>query len=97
MAARALSEAAEHASPIINPIIYAEVLMGKPGFLLLQLRQDAWHRPCDSGNGAGVASSPMEASDILNLMDERKEAHSQAALENAHNPFGDALGGKGLR
>ena len=46
---------------------------------------------------AGVVSSPMEVSDIVKLMEERNEAHKREALENAYNPFGDALGGKGLK
>lgn len=46
---------------------------------------------------AGVVSSPMEVSDIVRLIEERVAAEKAAALENSYNPFGDALGGKGLK
>ncbi len=46
---------------------------------------------------AGVVSSPMEVSDIVRMIEERAVAEKAEALENSYNPFGDALGGKGLK
>ena len=53
---------------------------------------------------AGVVSSPMEVSDIVKMVEaaeaERAEAERQKKAEmrdRSYNPFGDALGGKGLK
>jgi hypothetical protein len=49
---------------------------------------------------AGVVSSPLEVADIVRMMEERNAQNNKAQREEpnerSYNPFGDALGSKGL-